>query len=902
MNIRRRALLTALAAALTVCASFGVAQETPVQNPPLPADTAMLVDRLIAAPTDDARRAIVDERSRDLSRAFQNALNARGQALRRAGRLDEAAAAQFAALAVAERLGDRRGVAMALINYSTLAGIRGDYPATVRALDEALAIGDAIKDEDVVASALTNLAIVYRRTGDYERAVATDRRSLAMAVAANDLARQGRVYNNLGAVYNDQGRFRDAIDAYEHAVAIRDRINDTDVATTLLNIGSLHASQGNSDLALSYYERALAKEPPGRPDRTRVAEVVGYMGVAYRESGRLDEARASFARALEICGQIGDQRGVARQTYNLASLARAQRLVDDALAGDRRSLAIREQMGDRPGSVESLVAIAQDLNELGRREEALTTIEQAVAIARDLKSNESLQAPLTTAGDIRRRAGDLAGAEAAYRQAIDAVEAVRSEVAGGAESRRRYLEEKLDMYRGLTVTLFEQRRVADGLAVIERARARALEDVLEGADLSVRSLTGQERDRQRALEQAVVAATAKRDAEQIRKARLALDEVRDAFDARYPVRRLARGDPQADPLALAGDLLADGKTAILEYVITADGVFVVVVTRDNGRPVAQAFRVAATIERIRAAAVVFSRKLSTRDLDFHQDARRLYDLLVKPAATSLAGRTRAIVVPDGPLWTIPFDALEPAPGRAVIDEMTVAYAPSIAVLHAMRARRGARSAGAAAPRLVVAADAVSDLPRIPDAARQAAALSAVYGAVASHVFVGAAATEPAVRSVSADAAVLHFATHGVVDNANPMYSFLQLTRADDSDAAHDGRLEAWEIATLRLNAVVAVLTACDTARGRISGEGVVGLAWSFFAAGTPATVVSLWQLDSASATSLTLDFHRRLHESLVQTKTDVAASLRAAALDIRRDPRYRHPFYWAGLVAVGDAF
>ena len=81
-----------------------------------------------------------------------------------------------------------------------------------------------------------------------------------------------------------------------------------------------------------------------------------------------------------------------------------------------------------------------------------------------------------------------------------------------------------------------------------------------------------------------------------------------------------------------------------------------------------------------------------------------------------------------------------------------------------------------------------------------------------------------------------------------------------------------------------------------------GLAWAFFAAGTPATVVSLWPLESGSATTLTLAFHRRLRASLGRQHESVADSLRQAALEVRREPRYSHPFYWAGLVAVGDGY
>jgi len=228
---------------------------------------------------------------------------------------------------------------------------------------------------------------------------------------------------------------------------------------------------------------------------------------------------------------------------------------------------------------------------------------------------------------------------------------------------------------------------------------------------------------------------------------------------------------------------------------------------------------------------------------------------------------------------------------------------ALASFRDVRARFEARGNRARSPRLLVAANPVSDRPALPDAERQGHDLAVLYGASRTRLLVGSAATEPRVRAAAADATVLHFATHGVLDDANPMYSFLQLTRSGATDADGDGRVEAWEIQALKFDASVAVLTACDTGRGRLAdGEGLIGLAWAFFAAGTPATVVSLWPLESASATTLTLSFHRRLRASLVAGHAEVADSLRAAALELRRAPRYRHPFYWAGLVSVGDGY
>jgi CHAT domain-containing protein len=103
---------------------------------------------------------------------------------------------------------------------------------------------------------------------------------------------------------------------------------------------------------------------------------------------------------------------------------------------------------------------------------------------------------------------------------------------------------------------------------------------------------------------------------------------------------------------------------------------------------------------------------------------------------------------------------------------------------------------------------------------------------------------------------------------------------------------------LDLKAELAVLSACETARGRIgAGEGVIGFSWAMFIAGVPSTVVSQWKVESASTRDLMVSFHRSLISAAAPRKTD---ALRQAALTLMRNPETSHPFYWAGFVMVGD--
>src|SRR5262249_17368829 len=136
----------------------------------------------------------------------------------------------------------------------------------------------------------------------------------------------------------------------------------------------------------------------------------------------------------------------------------------------------------------------------------------------------------------------------------------------------------------------------------------------------------------------------------------------------------------------------------------------------------------------------------------------------------------------------------------------------------------------------------------------------------------------------------------------PMYSNVMLSQSSGK-SNDDGLLEAWEIMNLNLNADLVVLSACETARGRVkAGEGVIGLTWALFVAGCPTTVVSQWKVESASPTNLMVEFHKKFKSKYdnPRSATSTAESLRQAALKLMRNKQYQHPFYWGGFVVVGD--
>lgn len=177
---------------------------------------------------------------------------------------------------------------------------------------------------------------------------------------------------------------------------------------------------------------------------------------------------------------------------------------------------------------------------------------------------------------------------------------------------------------------------------------------------------------------------------------------------------------------------------------------------------------------------------------------------------------------------------------------------------------------------------------LPEAETEVRALVQMFTPAQSKIFIGTQAGEQTFKSFAANYSILHLATHGILDDRHPLYSYLLLARPE-SDANNDGLLEAREIISLKLHADLAVLSACETGRGKIgAGEGVIGMSWAFLFASCRTTVVSQWQVNSPSTAKLMSAFYRHLRPGTAEcAKKAKDASLQLAALELMKDARYR---------------
>jgi CHAT domain-containing protein len=279
-----------------------------------------------------------------------------------------------------------------------------------------------------------------------------------------------------------------------------------------------------------------------------------------------------------------------------------------------------------------------------------------------------------------------------------------------------------------------------------------------------------------------------------------------------------------------------------------------------------------------------------------------------------------IVVPDGVLNLLPFDALRGDDGQFLIRSREITYAPSGTILITLRRADKQQPAprlalaigdvvyenqGDASRRLSKPASVSAHVERgiadlsgialhdLPQTREEVEEIDKIIGHD-SILLVGKDATETAFKKEPLDQfRILHLAVHGFADTQYPERSALVLGK----DSSDDGLLQVREIIRLKLNAQLATLSACDTGVGKLQGEeGISNLPEAFLVAGARSVVASLWSADDTSASSLMENFYKRLADG-----ESVSAALRNAKLDmLSKFGNDLNPYYWAAFISVGE--
>ena len=737
----------------------------------------------------------------------------------------------------------------------------------------------------------------------------------------------------LGDVYRLQGRFELSLQQYNRVLALAQTNSDNQgVMQVEGDIGNVYMSGQQPVAARDHYKKSLALAETLR-NQAGMARALAALGLAEFGDMQYDAAIAAYLKALPIRQALQDKGEMAWLHAHIGLAQAALEKHEDALASHQQAFDLSQALGDRAAVAVMQALVATEQAELDHLDQALESAKRAANMAREIESDDTLAQALVVKARVLRHRGDRDAAEHALQEAIAAVESGRARA--GDEPRNDFFGDTRGPYRAMALLLADAGKPSDALLFAERAQLALVANILTGnRSLITAGLTADQQDEERRLNRQHKSLRVQVEKEQDRPAtdatRLAslkagladADRQRTAFAetiyAALPKLKLQRGLIDAGSLERLTAAVTDTKTAVIEFVTTDKQTLVIALTRTRAGATTMAAPPAPVQIEITAIDVTlldlakqvreFRGLIRDRDAGVDKGARDLHALLLQPVHDALAGKTRLVIVPDGPLWALPFQALRSADGRYLVEQCAVSYVPSLTALDllsgasletaAPTARRlravavANRQPGSAAERLTLL-NAAANLAPMPNAEQEVRGLRTIYGAARARVYAGTAPAPGAIRADAQTAALLHLATFFVPNAASPLRSPIVFAVQKDGQA---DVVEAWELIRDTMPRVTVV---SRVQVDRVASEGTVpvGLSWAFFVAGTKTMVMATWPDDSPAAVSLMLGLHRSLSRSATGL-IPPGRALRQAILPLLAT-KYKHPFYWANYAVIG---
>ena len=792
----------------------------------------------------------------------------------------------------------------------------GDTKAAVAHAERAVEAFDAVGDRYGRAVSTLQLLRVKNVGAQEERELSNRVIEDARAVSNRDI--EARALHSFGDHLFNTGNYAESLEKLQAAAALFEALGrQVALGTTYNSLGRLYRAHGRLDMALQSQLKALAIHEQADSPFSHL-QSLNAVAVTYQALGDARQAKVYFERALALAVKVSTPR---IQDFLRANFAFT--LLDEGEYGKAADIfegVVARGLDAFPTN--RMRSLAYALVRVGRTDAAMGWAQKALDACKD--QSVDCMWSLGQRAEVHAALGNDEAALADLQSAMATIETVRSRLVRADFFKQQFHLAQEDLYSRAIALQLRRGRHAEALETAERARSRAFVDLLASRDLA--PLTGGDVPRDGAT---VGGATDRTDTLPL-VFRGGGSSPAGGFDTGGGLR-----SDTAAPAATSADLIATAarlRSTLIAYWVTRDQVFIWVVSPGGTvRSAQMAVPESKLLELIRATtpfgdaaepapperriAAVTTRGASSIAMQAQVSPawRELYELLIKPVRDALPRSPGALltIVPHGPLGALPFAGLQDERGRYLLETFTLHYAPGGAALQFTAAqRRPAARQG----RVLMVADPVPPtlssldrpLPRLPGARGESRAIAALIPRARITRFEGDAARERDVREAAAGKAVLHFATHAIVRDDDPFASFLALSRSGEDD----GLLTAQEIYRLRLDADLVVLSACRSAGGRVTGDGIATFARAFLYAGAPSIVASLWDVADEPTNRLVPAFYRSW-----LTGVSKARALRAAQLSLLRDLRAgtvqidtpagrvslpEHPVFWAGFALIGE--
>ncbi|MBE9117070.1 tetratricopeptide repeat protein [Lusitaniella coriacea LEGE 07157] len=800
-------------------------------------------------------------------------------------------------LTQAQTSSDRRAEALRLNREGLQLAARGQFREALKKYQQSLVIFRELAERKSEGTLLNNLGEVYRNLGQYPKAIEYYQQALTITQEVGDRAGEGTTLNNLGAVYRNLGQYPKAIEYYQQALTITQEVGDrVGEGTTLNNLGNVYQNLGQYPKALEYYQQALAivQEVGNRAGK---GTTLNNLGNVYRNLRQYAEAIEYYQQALAIHKEVSNRLMEGTTLNNLGAIYGSLGEYSEAIEYLQQALVIAQEVGDRAGEGTTLNNLGLIYEKQRQYTKAIKCYQQALAITKEVRNHAKKGITLNNLGGAYFKQKQYAEAEENLYAAITVWESLRSPELADAD-KISIFETQAHTYRLLQETLIAQNKTDRALEISERGRARAFVELL------AKQLNPQSEELPKIDPPSI------EEIKQIAKAQ-------NATLVQYSVLSnslliwVIQPTGKIDFRAVDLEKL-DGSLANITEIARLQA------AGQRGEEDRSEFTslIRGTQESLRSLVAVRAR--DSEDTRANR-LQQLHKLLIAPIAEFLPTNPedRVIFIPHQSLFYVPFPALQDAEFNYLIEKHTILTAPSIQVLQLTRKHKS-RGAGAQGGRGDILIVGNPTMPRIPDGNGGSTQLSNLSGAereateiaqmLDTEALLGANATETTVAQRMKTARLIHFATHGLLDDFGyGIPGAIALAPSGNRTEGqsifggnpNDGLLTSGEIVTMTqnnpLNAELVVLSACETGLGDLSGDGIIGLSRSLITAGVPSIMVSLWKVPDTETRELMTEFYTNRYEK----KMDKAQALRQAMLDMMEENPA--PRDWAAFTLIGEA-
>lgn len=716
----------------------------------------------------------------------------------------------------------------------------GDHNQAIIYGDKLLKMAQTLKVDNLQAQAFGNLGIAHQKIGDYRKSIELNQKALEIFKKLRMRAAEGQLLSNLGNLYAIIGDYNKAITIYQEGLEIaRSLKNKQQESTTLSNLGAVYTNEGDNSQALRLYQESLEIARSLNTPSLEISILIN-MGTTYYLLGDKNLGTNKLEEAQKLAQNLENPQLLGNVLSNLGLIYEDQNKFNKALEFHRKSLQIA-------------------INSKNPRLEAL--------------ANNNLAHTLLLKGELTEAAQYL-------RTAIQKLDRVRSSLKDLEQVN--IFDTQVHSYNLLQRILIADHQPEAALEASEQGRARAFAQRLysnksnnESLSLSTPSIN---KIRKIAKQQnaTIVSYTI-------------------TSDLQFKFRGKQRG--QEEELFI-WVVQPTGKVAFrrvdLKYL------------RKKQITLGQLTNASRCLMSSRRSCLDIEESIEEFTEGDYPGLKELYQLMISPIADLLPKNPDeyVIFIPQDSLFQVPIAALQSPNGEFLIEKHTILSAPSIQVLdfsnqqHQSQLNDPNRSAMVIGnPTMPKVAEKIGEIPTqlrsLPASEKEAQEIAKILFTKSK---IGAEATKSYVLKNLEQARFVHFATHGLLDYTKGGLSSSEvpgvLALAPEGD--DDGLLTTSEILNLKLKAKLVVLSACDTGRGKITGDGVIGLSRAWMSAGVPSVIVSLRPVYDLPSQTLMISFYKHF----IRT-SNVSRSLRQAMLETMKMDRT--PVRWGTFVLLGEA-